>query len=418
MNIKNNFQRQVYIYTGIVPKNTGSGAQVRVFTNICAYADLGYQVDVILFLNNLEPKIPNYLLSLSVKFTIINYVGVKQSNRDRIGYSLGYPKNRVLNWLFPIRKIVRIELQNRIKADNNSIHHFEYLTFASATLGLNGLFIYSNHDLVSDRYLKIEAERGSLLKGKSSILKYYKYFQLRRAEKWIAKSHKLILTVSKHDTDLYSKRIKNGVYRLLPCSWPDERYTKKSEKWVKKNRIKILHLGSLNSMIPYSSLKFILSDLLTILPGEIFNRIELLIAGNNPNAPYSNEIKSLSNGYNNVQILGYVKDLKPLFSSCDIQIVASQFSTGIRTRIIESFVRGLPVVSTNIAAKGLYGLEHRKNILLANDSQEIISIFSNILSGKENLKIIADNARSLYEKKYSRKIQSSSLKDYIKKYIN
>lgn len=353
-----------------------------------------------------------------MNLTVINYVGANQSNRDKVGYLFGWPKNRVLNWLFPIRKIVRIELQKRIKLDNNAIHHFEYLSLASATLELKGLFIYSNHDLVSDRYLKIEAERSSLLKRKNLVLKYYKYFQLRRSEKWIARFHKLILTISTNDAYLYNKRIKNCVFRSLPLSWPDERITNKSQNFVAKNKLKILHLGSLNSMIPYSSLKFILSDLFTILPNEIFNSIELLIAGNNPNAPYSNEIKSLSNGYNNVQILGYVNNLKPLFASCDIQIVASQFSTGIRTRIIESFVRGLPVVSTNIAAKGLYGLEHRKNILLADNSRDIVSIFSRILSGKENLGKIAYNARTLYENKYSRKIQTSILKDYIKKHIN
>jgi len=369
-------------------------------------------------LDNLDTDIPEYLVALSLNLTVINNVRAIQSNKDKIGYFFGWPKNRVLNWLFPIRKIVRIELEKRLKLDNNAIHHFEYLSLASATLELKGLFIYSNHDIVSDRYLKIESERSSLLKRKNLVLRFYKYLQLRRSEKWIARFQKLILTISTDDAYLYRKRIRNGVFRTLPLSWPDERFTNKSKNFVSKNKLKILHLGSLNSMIPYSSLKFILSDLFTILPNEIFNSIELLIAGNNPDAPYSNEIKSLSNAYNNVQILGYVNNLKPLFASCDIQIVASQFSSGIRTRIIESFVRGLPVVSTNIAAKGLYGLEHRKNILLADNSSDIVSIFYNILSGKENLGVIAKNARTLYENKYSRKVQTSILKDHIKKHIH
>ena len=180
----------------------------------------------------------------------------------------------------------------------------------------------------------------------------------------------------------------------------------------------MLHLGSLSSMTPFSSLKFILSDLFTILPNEILNRIELIIAGNNPDSPYSNKIKSLAREYDNVHILGYVEDLRPLFSECDLQIVCSQFSTGIRTRIIESFVRGLPVISTKVAAIGMYGLEDRKNILLADTPTEIGNIFSDILSGKVHLNIISNSARSLYEKQYSSKIQAKFLKEYIDQYIN
>ena len=171
-------------------------------------------------------------------------------------------------------------------------------------------------------------------------------------------------------------------------------------------------------MIPYSSLKFILSDLFTILPSEMLNRIELFIAGNNPDAPYSNKIKNLAKEYENVHILGYVEDLRPLFLECDLQIVGSQFSTGIRTRIIESFIRGLPVISTNAAAVGMYGLEDRKNIFLVNTPVEISDIFSDILSGKEKLGNISYNARLLYKKQYSSKIQAKFLNQYIDQYIN
>tara|TARA_X000001036_G_scaffold440138_1_gene494871 strand:+ start:12559 stop:13800 length:1242 start_codon:yes stop_codon:yes gene_type:complete len=412
----NNIKKKVYLYTEVVPKNTGSGSQVRVFTNICAYLDLGYEVEVILFKKS--PDLPDYFLAYPVIFTVINNLGYKENNIDKIGYFLGWPKNQVLNWLFPIRKNVKIELQKRISFGDNAIHHFEYLNLASSTFGLNGSFIYSNHDLVSDRYLKIEAQRRSLQKKRNLFSIYYKYFQLKRAEKWIAKYHNIILTVSDYDTDLYSKRIKNGVFKLLPWSWPDEIITSRTREWIKDNKIKILHLGSLNSMIPYSSLKFILSDLFTILPSEMLNRIELFIAGNNPDAPYSNKIKNLAKEYENVHILGYVEDLRPLFLECDLQIVGSQFSTGIRTRIIESFIRGLPVISTNAAAVGMYGLEDRKNIFLVNTPVEISDIFSDILSGKEKLGNISYNARLLYKKQYSSKIQAKFLNQYIDQYIN
>lgn len=413
-----NSNNLVFIYTGVTPNNTGSGAQVRVYTNICAYIDLGYKVEVILFVNDASPVLPHYFLSYPVKFTIINNCHFKQTIFDRIGYCLGWPKVNVLNWLFPIRKYVRVEVEKRIVLNTKAIHHFEYLNVASATLGLNGSFIYSNHDLVSDRYLKIESERDSLIKGKNLLIRYYKYHQLRRAEKWIAITNKIVLTVSQDDTVLYKNRIKSGTFKLLPWSWPDESAITRSRDWIENDIIKILHLGSLNSMIPYSSLKFILSNLFENLPNEIINRIQLLIVGNDPDAPYSNRIKYLASKYNNVNIMGYVEDINPLFDNCDLQIVGSQFSTGIRTRIIESFVRGLPVISTYSAAKGMYGLEHKKNIYLADKPDHIKNIIDGIFMDRSQLEIISKNARLLYEKEYSRKMQTERLQQYIYKYIN
>ena len=128
-------------------------------------------------------------------------------------------------------------------------------------------------------------------------------------------------------------------------------------------------------------------------------------------------IKSLAKKYNNVHILGYVEDLNPLFSSCDLQIVGSQFSTGIRTRIIESFVRGLPVISTHSAARGLHGLEDKKNIYLADKPDHVKNIIESIFMDRNQLEIISKNSRLLYEKEYSRKIQTERLKQYIFKYI-
>ena len=64
---------------------------------------------------------------------------------------------------------------------DNAIHHFEYINLASSTFGLNGSFIYSNHDLLN-RYLKIEAEQEVYKKGNLFSI-YYKYLQLKKAEK-------------------------------------------------------------------------------------------------------------------------------------------------------------------------------------------------------------------------------------------
>ena len=57
----------------------------------------------------------------------------------------------------------------------------------------------------------------------------------------------------------------------------------------------------------------------------MLKKIELIVAGNNPNATFSNYIKKLASDYENIHFLGYVENLDSLFIDTDIQIVCSQF---------------------------------------------------------------------------------------------
>lgn len=64
------------------------------------------------------------------------------------------------------------------------------------------------------------------------------------------------------------------------------------------------------------------------------------------------------------RLLGFVPDLEPLYRDCQLQVVTATEASGLRTRIVESFARGLPVLSILPAAKGVAGLNPGVNILL------------------------------------------------------
>ena len=61
------------------------------------------------------------------------------------------------------------------------------------------------------------------------------------------------------------------------------------------------------------------------------------------------------------------------FDNSDIQLIGLKFPNGLRNRIIESFARGLPVLSTNEGADGLYGLRKDDNMLIAYDALDFAS---------------------------------------------
>ena len=250
-------------------------------------------------------------------------------------------------------------------------------------------------------------------RGKNYPSNIFKYFVLRYIETLVAKSCRLMLTVSKYDHKYYQNKFKSNNIKLLPWSTSKENsYIKKSRK-IRDGRINLLHLGSTNSILTYSSLKFILKVLFNKLPSNILDNIQLTVVGNNPDASYSNKIKKCAISYKQVNFEGFKKNIEPYFKSNDLQIVATQYASGIRTKIIESFAHGLPIISSEIGARGLYGLKNKKNILLFKNENHFAEIFNDILHNSIDLDLISANARQLYDKEYSKQIHKSKLKEFL-----
>ena len=399
------------MYTEVIPALSMSGANVRVYANIRAYCELNYDVSVFIFSNHRELEIPMDLKDIGISFTIINPDSELPKKINR--HSKGYIHEKLLNRYFPSRRIVKYYLMKNLEEDPNSIHHFEYLSTVNAIVGLNGFFIWSNHDIVSKRHLLVQKFRREIGYGKIYINNIFKYFILRYTETLVVNSCKLMFTVSKYDQKYYHNRFKSNKINLLPwCTSIDKNYVEKSRK-IKDGRINLLHLGSTNSILTYSSLKYILRVLFKKLPSKILNNIQLTVVGNNPDAPYSNKIKKYAISYKQVTFEGFKKNIEPYFKSNDLQIVATEYATGIRTKIIESFAHGLPIISSEIGARGLYGLKNKKNILLFKNENDFAEIFNDIFHNSIDLDSISANARQLYDKKYSKLIHKSKLKEFL-----
>ena len=300
-------------------------------------------------------------------------------------------------------------MKNIDKSDYG-IHHFEYLSTANAIVGLEG-FSFDNHDIVSERHLLVQKFRREIGQGKNYPSNIFKYFVLRYIETcW--NSCRLMLTVSKYDQKYYQinlNLIRSSCYHGLRQKRIIMLKITKNKRW----KINLLHLGSTNSIFTYSSLKFILKVLFNKLPSKILDNIQLTVVGNNPDAPYSNKIKKYAISYKQVTFEGFKRNIEPYFKSNDLQIVATEYATGIRTKIIESFAHGLPIISSEIGARGLYGLEHKKNILLFKNENDFAEIFNDIFHNSIDLGSISANARQLYDTKYSKQIHKSKLKEFL-----
>ena len=80
------------------------------------------------------------------------------------------------------------------------------------------------------------------------------------------------------------------------------------------------------------------------------------------NAPAS--IRDLAG--TNVQVLGYVPDVKPLFDTARVSVAPLAIWRGVKGKVNQSMALGVPTVVTSIAAEGMH-LVHEENAMIAED---------------------------------------------------
>jgi len=406
--------KPVYIYTGQFPFPYDSGAKIRIYTTARAYLDLGFTVEIVHLVNpNDKFNLNNQKIDLPVKISNIQLKKRHSPFINRLSFNLGFLNKQALNYIYPERIKIQDEINRKEAKTPDAIHHFEYLSTANSIIGLHGNFIWSCHDIQSIRYPKILAFREliGIKHNKRKIRLKQRY--LKYIEDKLVKKCKLVLTISNEDTKELQKRSGSQNIYLLPLSWPDETLIKSKTNWGKGEKLRLFHLGCIDAFIGFHSLKFILGEVFPILPNEILHRIEFKIAGEIKNSRYSGIIKEMAKNYDQVEFLGYVNDLKPYYQNSDVHLVGSNDATGLRTRIIESFAYGLPVLSTEESAKGIIGIVTGENILLANDAKQFAKEIIQIIDNPKILGYLAKNGRILYEKYYSRDVEAKQLGEYL-----
>ena len=69
-----------------------------------------------------------------------------------------------------------------------------------------------------------------------------------------------------------------------------------------------------------------------------------------------------------IQVLGYVPDVKPIFDRARVSVAPLRFGAGVKGKVNHSMALGVPAVVTSLAAEGMY-LEHEQNAMIADDPQ-------------------------------------------------
>lgn len=409
--------RCVFAYMDEVPRKTGSGLHLRCYSNIQAYLDLGYQVEIVQVTAAGAPHVPLPAEWSGVKFTRME-TGPDSQDRSvaaRLLYRAGWPLAPALGYYYDKHAAAREAARQRHRQDPEALHHFEGDSTANVIpdAGLGKRVIWSHHDIVpavvaSTIRIRCEQEQRGISSAEKRELRF-----VHRYEKRLLAKTPLVLCISEEDRDQLRARGWQNV-ELLPMSIPDEEqaYQPPPRPAVSEQApLRLLHLGALGHLPTYRSLEFLLLQVFPLLSEKERALLRLMVAGGyNAGEPRAAYILGLAKRYpETIELLGFVPDLDPLYRDCQLQVVTATEASGLRTRIVESFARGLPVLSILPAAKGVAGLNPGVNILLGDDAAGVAALLRKVLASPAMLPAIAAQARETYMAKHSRAVVTATL---------
>jgi hypothetical protein len=178
--------------------------------------------------------------------------------------------------------------------------------------------------------------------------------------------------------------------------------------------LRLLHIGALSHFPSFTSLEFLFTKVFPLLDTDTISRLELEVVGKWESCDLqAKAIMEMARPYPMVKFSGFVDDVRAAYSRNDIQIVASTQATGIRTRIIESWAFGMPVLSTTVGAGGVEHLEPGRNILIADDPRDFARNLRELIHTPERLDEIAIAARQTYEVYFSRRAVADALRELL-----
>jgi len=407
--------RRVFLYTNISPRKTGSGTHLRMYSDCRAYLDLGFQVEVVQAVpggcrSEKAPELP-------VTWTCVE-ASLHPSLLGRLQFRQGYPGHAAGKYYFERHSAVYEAARVRGRQYPGSLHQFA--TAADSALaflpGLNA--IWSTHDLPSSVIAasnRIDQELGST---PISAPQRREYQFVKRFERRIARASRLIVCITPDDRDFIRTEWGAPNVEHLPMSISDVPQLLEARSWLGDGRLNLLHLGAIAHLPSFRSLEFLLGEVLPRLPQEVLQRISLQVVGEASGA--SNRcvrIRELAAKYAQVSLLGRVADLTPLYASSDLQVVASTEATGLRTRVVESFAFGLPVLSTTLASRGVAGILSGENIILADTTEAWVQAIELILADPAQLRLLARKARATYDTLHGAPIVAAALKSLLSRHF-
>lgn len=390
---------KILFLTNLLPYPLDNGGKIKTYTTICALSKAGHEIDLVCFSEKKDPD-KSYQKEIEKLCASVHQVYLRLTTAENMPYMMKLAVKSLFSmYSFGLYKYQSTQmqevLQNLCKTQAYDCVYFDHLQLCIYETVLkqfapNARYILDEHNceaLIMER--NASTAHNSI---KKAFLKL-EAIKLKNFESRMLQSMDMNIVLSKEDLSALQKQCgKTFQNTIIPIGVKDCKV-----KEIKKNenfRLNILFLGTLTWEANNQGLIWYLANVMPLINEKKICET-FYIVGKNPSA----EVRKLAEQYTNVVITGYVESVDEYYEKCDCMVVPLFIGSGQRVKLIESFSKGMPAVSTSVGAEGLEAKD-MDNIMIANTENEFVSCIQKMMD-VDTRRNISRKARMCYERNYS-----------------
>jgi glycosyltransferase involved in cell wall biosynthesis len=288
------------------------------------------------------------------------------------------------------RPVVRRELNSMLQQEQFDVILCDFL-FAAPALPWDFpcpkvLFTHNVEAMIWKRHYQVA--RNPLWKA----LSWREWKTMERAERQYLKRADHVLAVSETDRDHFLNYLPPSKLTIVPTGVDVEFFQPLRDQ---EEPDSLVFTGSMDWLPNEDGIFYFIEKVLPRIREQV-PEVSLQVVGRKPSA----RLKQLAVGEKNVQVTGWVEDIRPYLARSAVCIVPLRIGGGTRLKIFEAMAMAKAVVSTTIGAEGL-PVRHGESILLADDPEDFARQTVELLRDPERRNRIGTAAHKMVTEKYS-----------------
>lgn len=388
---------RILFLTNLLPYPLDNGGKIKTYTTLCALSKAGHEIDLVCFSEKEDSSCQREIENLCAS---VNQVYLKLTTAENMGYMMKLALKSLFSmYSFGLYKYQSSKMQDVLQYlcgeyvyDCVYFDHLQLCVYEKMLkqLAPSAKFVLDEHNCEALIMERNSCTTNNLIK--KAFLKL-ESIKLRTFESKMLQNMDMNIILSKEDLLALRKQCGKGFQNtIIPIGVKDCK--KKRIEANIHSYLNILFLGTLTWEANNQGLIWFLKNVMPMINSKkICNTF--YIVGKNP----SGEVKKLAEQYTNVVITGYVESVDEYYEKCDCMVVPLFIGSGQRVKLIESFSRGMPAISTCIGAEGLEA-NNMENIMIANTADEFAMCIQKMMD-VDTRRNISQKARMCYERNYS-----------------
>jgi polysaccharide biosynthesis protein PslH len=329
-----------------------------------------------------------------------------KSTGELLDYALHLVSREPYNLTKYCRPVVRRKLRDLLEKEKYDVIVCDFLV-AAGVIPWNWpcpkvLFTHNVEAIIWQRHF--EMAKNPLWKA----LSWWEWKRMEGAERRYLQKADHVLTVSENDRTTFARFLDPQKLTGMQTGVDTEFFRPSLEKEVPNS---LVFTGSMDWLPNEDGIFYFANEIFPLILRQVPD-VTLCIVGRNP----SRRLQDLAYRTSNIQITGWVEDVRPYLARCAVCIVPLRIGGGTRLKIFEAMSMAKALVSTSIGAEGL-PVNNGEHILLSDDPAGFAESTLRLLGNASQRAQIGQAARHLVEENYSWATVSEGFADALESMV-